>query len=186
MILLWIGGFAAFLAITLTMTPSSPDETTDAVVVFTGGENRIETGLQLFANGRAAHLFISGVHPDVSKRTIMRTWREEPSLPPCCLTLDHEARTTEQNARETRKWLVGSHFTSLRLVTANYHIFRAALELEHALPGIRIIKHPVKQPGLTMEKSRFWIVYFGEYNKTLYRHIRLLFSWPEPLAEESS
>lgn len=125
LILLWIGGFCVFAASAIMATPQSEEETTDAIVVLTGGKNRIQEGLSLFAQGRALHLFISGVHEDVKKYEILALWDGDHALPPCCVSLGYEATTTTQNAAETRKWIQKQDYSSIRLVTGDYHMMRS-------------------------------------------------------------
>ena len=62
----WIGGYGMFLSNIQTVVPQHPDIKTDAIVVLTGGNYRITTGLNLFAKEQAPKLFISGVHPSLS------------------------------------------------------------------------------------------------------------------------
>ncbi len=175
-VVLWMAGFLAFSIVAVTASPQGDDETTDAIVVLTGGKERVEEGLKLFAKGRASHLFISGVHEDVKKAEILSLWNGDSSLPPCCVTLGYKATTTVQNAEETREWIAEEEYTSIRLVTGNYHMPRAKTELAHALPGIDIFEHPLKQPDLDYLSVRFAKLIFSEYHKWLYRKVVLLFS----------
>lgn len=176
LLLLWLGGFGLFAFTSLMAAPSNTDDTTDAIVVLTGGTHRIEEGLALFAAGRARHLFISGVHEHVSKADIENMWKGETTLPPCCLALGHQATTTTQNAQETRQWIVENGYSSLRLVTSNYHMKRAALEMRHALPDIKILLHPVTQTDLKLRNKHLWELLFVEYHKFIFRKVQLLFT----------
>ena len=178
---LWILGFVAFSLSALISGQQGKDETTDAIVALTGGQNRIQEALDLFAQGKASHLFISGVFKDVRKRDITGLWEGEHALPTCGITLGYEATTTEQNAQETREWIIKEDYQSIRLVTGNYHMARSLLELRHAMPGIDIYAHPVKQPNLGVFSKRFWELVFTEYHKYLYRRVQLLFTPRDPL-----
>lgn len=177
----WALGFILFAATILISRPTSLDQTTDAIVVLTGGSNRVEEGLGLFATGRAAHLFISGVHKDVSKQEIKNLWHGENTFPPCCMTLGYQATSTEQNAAETFEWMQKQNYNSIRLVTSNYHMPRALLELHHALPDIDLYPHPIIQPDMRAFSMAFWHLVFSEYHKSLYRRAVLLFT-PHPKA----
>jgi len=173
---LWVGGFGIFALNAMFSTPQAEEETTDAIVVLTGGKNRIQEGLTLFANGRASHLFISGVFKDVTRRDILSQWTGDHALPPCCITLGYEATSTSQNAQETREWLIKNDYSSIRVVTGNYHMTRSMMELTHALPGIDIYTHPVRQSDLKRTSPRYWQLIFSEYHKSLYRAVQLLFT----------
>lgn len=179
LLFLWAAGFIAFAAFAITAPPREPTRKTDAIVVLTGGDRRIQEGLALFAARRSPHLFISGVHKDVTKAELTALWRGAAPLPPCCITLGYKATSTEQNADETSDWIRQQKFTSIRLVTGNYHMPRSLMELHRALPGVEIYIHPVRQPDLDTRGRRFWTLLLIEYHKTLYRGAQLLLS---PLA----
>jgi len=166
---LWLVGYIAFSVSALSTKAERITETTDAIIVLTGGNHRIKTGLELFASGRARHLFISGVHPKVSKQDISAMWKGDIALPPCCLSVGHEAHTTKQNASEARQWMLENHYTSIRLVTSGYHMSRAAMEFHHALPGVEIIKNPVPHKDYGPTERKFWMITFSEYNKRILR-----------------
>jgi uncharacterized SAM-binding protein YcdF (DUF218 family) len=170
----WILGFAAFSLFAILAPPQQPQTNTDAIIVLTGGNNRIQEGLSLFAQKKAPHLFISGVHKDVTKPEILALWSGKEALPPCCMTLGYQATSTEGNAVETRDWVAANKIKTIRLVTGNYHMVRALLELRHMLPGVKIYMHPVEQPELGLETKRFWIFLFVEYHKSFYRCLQLL------------
>ena len=182
MLILWVGGFVLFSLSALINIPQGEEETTDAIVVLTGGKNRVEEGLTLFANGRGTHLFISGVFKDVKKREILSQWKGDTALPPCCVTLGYKATSTQQNALETAEWIAAQDYSSIRLVTGDYHMGRSLMEMRHALPDIDIYAHPVPQPDLPRLSLRYWKLLFSEYHKSLYRRVQLLFT-PRPKFE---
>lgn len=173
---LWLAGFAVFSVVSLLGLPEKSARTTDAIVVLTGGQNRVDQGLILFAEGKASHLFISGVHKDVKKREITSRWAGETSLPPCCIALGKDATTTIENASETAEWAEENDIQSIRLVTSNYHMPRAKLELSKAMPEVEILANPIKQDDLDTAEKRIWHLLFSEYHKYLLRFMQLLFS----------
>lgn len=183
LLLTWLFGYGAFVASVIGIKPLDDNRPVDAIVVPTGGYKRIEAGLELFAQGRAKHLFITGVHRDVTKTDITDMWEGETPLPDCCITLGHRAATTIQNAAETREWLQEQGYSSIILVTSNYHMTRAWLEHKHLLPGVKIILHPITQPEVTPDRQRFWVLTFSEYNKSLFRVISLLAGLPDSYTE---
>jgi hypothetical protein len=79
----------------------------------------------------------------------------------CCVTLGFAALDTRGNARETSEWVAAGKVRSLRLVTSDWHMRRAALELENALPeGTSVLRDAVRtEPSL-------WILCL-EYHKLL-------------------
>lgn len=176
-ILLWVGGFAYFTYASLHMNPEQPQTKTDAIIVLTGGPKRVEDGLALFAQGLSSQIFITGVHPSVSMDDIKHQ-AQGAALPECCITLGHEARTTIQNAIETKAWIEANDVASIRLVTADYHIPRAKIEFRAIMPGLEIIAHPVHGHGLTPEQEYFWIVMLSEYHKTIVRQLSVWLGLP--------
>ena len=50
---------------------------------------------------------------------------------------------TRSNAAETRRWAHERGFKSLIVVTSNYHMPRAIVELSHAMPDITLIPFAV-------------------------------------------
>lgn len=172
-LILWIGGYGAFLNHINTLKPENPHQKTDAIVVPTGGNYRITTGLDLFAQGKAPHLFITGVNKNTSRKKILSVHKGKP-LPDCCIELGYDATTTYENAFETKAWMAGKNIKNIRLVTSPYHMPRTILEFSHVLDkNIDIIRHPVEQPDYTPAELDFWRITFDEYNKTLYRYVRL-------------
>lgn len=171
-LILWIGGYGIFLNHIATVKPEMPQQQTDAVVVLTGGNHRIATGLELFAQENAPYLFITGVNKATTKQDILSVHKGK-KLPECCVELGYDATTTYENAFETKAWLAGKEISKIRLVTSPYHMPRTALEFSHVLKGIDILKHPVEKPDHSPKKLAFWRITFDEYNKTLYRYVRL-------------
>lgn len=170
----WLIGYALFTASIFLIKPKDIDKQMDAIVVLTGGNYRVQTGLELLAHGNAKHLFISGVNPDVTRWTIQSLWDDEPALPECCIDLGKNAKTTLENAREVKEWVEKKGFKSIRLVTSNYHMHRAMLETHHAMPDIEIVSHPVMTPDYQPDEKRFWLITFSEYNKVLYRWAQIM------------
>ena len=121
-----------------TITPHA-----DAVVVLTGGSERIGDALSLMEAGAGKRLFVSGVHQSVSGERLRRLWPGHDALFTCCIDLDYRARNTRENIAETRDWVRKQGFRSVLLVTASYHMPRAALEFSNVLPEVALFQYPV-------------------------------------------
>lgn len=174
LLLAWVLGFACFAFQSLATKKNDLELTADAIIVLTGGLNRIDEGLQLFATGKASHLFISGVHKDVKKSDIFERWQGDIALPPCCLELGRTATSTVENAEESQKWARDNDITSIILVTSNYHMARSLLEFRSALPDVEIIPYPIVQDNLEPNEKRIWWLLFVEYHKVLLRGLQIL------------
>lgn len=181
LLLIWGIGFAVFIYHALSLQPQAPSRITDAIIVPTGSKNRIEKGLELFAAGRASHLFITGVHPGVSTRSVKAKWQGEPALPPCCVSLDHLADSTRGNAEQARKWMIDNEYTSARLITSSYHMPRAFLEMRHALPGVDLLIHPIDDFYFSLSSRFYFRLAVLEYHKFIYRYAVLYFTPQTPL-----
>ena len=79
----------------------------------------------------------------------------------CCVKLGYLAVDTRSNADETASWVKERKYKSLRLVTTDWHMRRAAVELARSLPDdITILRDAVPS------RPRLGIL-FLEYNKLL-------------------
>jgi uncharacterized SAM-binding protein YcdF (DUF218 family) len=177
LVFLWLAGYGLFVAGVLSEAPQQPDRKTDAIVVLTGGNFRVDTGLDLFAQKLAPRLFITGVHDTVTLNDLIRKWRGlengSRSLPACCMALGHKALTTTENAAETQGWLKANDVRSIRLVTSPYHMPRALLEFKSLMPELEIVPHAVMRDRLGVREEFFWHITFTEYHKWLVRELQL-------------
>jgi uncharacterized SAM-binding protein YcdF (DUF218 family) len=170
----WIGGLIWFAA-SIPEGIVEPDAATDAIVVLTGGSQRVQNGLSLLAKGEARKLFVSGVYRTTDVTALLRASRQSPDPVACCIVLGHAADNTRGNALETAAWMRAEGFHSLRLVTANYHMPRSLLEFSRAMPEIRIVPHPVFPETMRTwwESPRAAGLVVGEYLKYLWALARL-------------
>lgn len=162
LLLVWALGFLWF-AIAL---PGPRDGgRTDAVVVLTGGAGRIDRGLYVLRKGWSKQMLVSGVDREVRPREFAVQYAVPSALMACCVTLGFDAVDTRSNAREVAQWIARNRVRSIRLVTTDWHMRRAALEIGQQLPdGITVILDGVhSQPSLR--------VLFLEYHKLLARSI---------------
>ena len=175
MAIAWALGFLWFVA---TLPASVADQTThtDAIVVLTGGSERLSTGMVLLEEGLAERMFVSGVHRGVEVPEILKAARTRRPELAGAVVLGHAADDTVGNATETAQWVEREHVTSLRLVTGAYHMPRSLVEFRRAMPGAVIVPHPVFPDSV---KSHEWWRWPGtaallatEYSKYLAAEIR--------------
>lgn len=136
-------GFAGFYQRVERMTKATQIAPADAIIVLTGGYQRLATALDLLKKDRGKRLLISGVHPSINRAELRRATQADPDLFKCCVDLDHAARNTISNATESAKWIRQNGFHSIILVTNNYHIPRSLLEMRRAASGVTFIPYPV-------------------------------------------
>ncbi|MDF1793780.1 MAG: YdcF family protein [Thalassobaculaceae bacterium] len=181
MSIVWAMGLVRFVD-ALPHAPIATQETADAVVVLTGGSRRLDEGVALLEAKSAPVLFVSGVDERVDAKGLRALLdagdtRLPDALVECCLVLGYGASDTIGNARETQIWMQVGDRRSLLLVTSNYHMPRAQLEFAHAMPGIRVVPHPVIPQDVRLDG---WYRYPGtlallanEYSKYLFASARV-------------
>lgn len=140
--ILWLYGLLNFLPmIPERITNKNPNS--DAIVVLTGGSDRLKKGLQLLTKKKAKKLFISGVYRGNDVRRLLQVQQHNPTEVLCCISLGYAATSTIGNAIETADWIKKNGFNSIILVTASYHMPRSLMLFRHIMPKIQIIPHPV-------------------------------------------
>jgi uncharacterized SAM-binding protein YcdF (DUF218 family) len=164
LLLLYALGFVLF---GVSLDKPAGAERTDAIVVLTGGTGRLERGMAVLKQGRAKRLLVAGADPSVTRADLAR--RLGPGTLKtlrCCVDLGSESVDTRSNAEEARRWMRRRGYTSLRLVTSDWHMRRAAYEFRQDLPDARIVIDAVEtHPSL--------FTLFAEYNKYLLRRAAL-------------
>lgn len=144
--LVWVIGFLWFV---VALPQPADGAKTDAVIVPTGGPGRIARGLEVLDQRLAARMLVSGVDPEVRPGEFAAEFEVGAERMACCVTLGFAAVDTRSNAAETAKWVAQNEVRSLRLVTTDWHMRRAASELERALPDdVTVIRDAVpSQPN---------------------------------------
>lgn len=141
-------GFLLFYQHVASMkAPAAPKA--DAIVVLTGGYQRVDVGVRLLSGGAAGRLLISGVNPSTTGSHLQRLTRGPADLFACCVDLGHDALDTAGNASETVRWIKAHHFSTVILVTNNYHMPRSMAELHRVDAQTTLIPYPVED-GLTL------------------------------------
>jgi uncharacterized SAM-binding protein YcdF (DUF218 family) len=173
-------GFVGFLS-QLRGVEMKPSSNADGIVVLTGGSSRISDAVDLLAAGYGKRLLISGVHPTNGVADIARSIPDNQQLLTCCVDLDRSAVNTRSNAVETRHWVDERGFRSLIVVTSNYHMPRAIVEMSHAMPDITLI--PFSVVGDKWREEPWWTsgatlrLLLSEYVKYIAAELRVRLSY---------
>lgn len=146
----------------------------DAIVVLTGGSERVKVALDLLAQGRAKRLLISGVHPDTTPRQIVSTTESDMALFACCVDLDRIASNTLQNAEETAKWVRDNGYSRVLVVTSAYHMPRALLELRSVAEGVHLLPVAVQASGMELDR---WYLDPAVSLLLLREHLKYMLTW---------
>jgi uncharacterized SAM-binding protein YcdF (DUF218 family) len=180
---------AGFIGFALSLERAEPVLTVqaDGVVVLTGGSDRIQEAAELLARGQARRLLITGVNKATRGAEIAKRLPVSRQLFECCIDLGYAALDTAGNAAETRAWAKARGIAgSLIVVTSNYHMPRALVELAAALPGVELYPFPVvsehMRVGDWLEDMSVTRLIGGEYIKYLYALARSRLLGPQSAA----
>lgn len=135
--------FSRFIARADRAVTPDPPLNAEAVTALTGAADaRIIAAIQL-AESLDLPLLISGVGLDTTPADIAGIAHVAPAQIDCCVTLGRAAATTEGNGAETADWARRNNVTRIIVVTSEYHMDRALLELKRAMPEGTFIPHAV-------------------------------------------
>ena len=160
-------GFVLF-AITLGGPSPADSPLTEAGIVLTGGDGRIEHGIAALKSGKVKRLLVAGADPSVAKRDIAGRVPGSGRWVRCCLDLGSESVDTRSNAAEAERWLEAKRYRSYRLITSDWHMRRARFAFEREMGDSRtmVVDAVRTEPRL--------MTIFKEYNKYLFRRLGLL------------
>jgi uncharacterized SAM-binding protein YcdF (DUF218 family) len=154
--LIWAAGLFAFASRVQQSTPRPDPLPAEGIVVLTGANSnqRIAAAVDLLAERLGQRVLVSGVNRDVTREQLRRASKTVRRLYECCVDLGFNAADTVGNARETAEWAKARRYRSLTVVTSDYHMPRAMLELRAVLrPPIVLQTYAVATPAL---KARAW------------------------------
>lgn len=177
-LLIWLCGFIWFINEVKNFTYYEYNNAiTDAIVVLTGGKERIAEGIKLLANHHAKKILISGVWREVYINQIKEIDMAKKLTNDLKnkITLGRFAENTLENAVETDMWMDLNYYHSIRVVTADYHMPRTKLIFDMILKNKKIIYHPIT--GANFKIGKWWDfpgttkLVFIEYNKYILQNI---------------
>ncbi len=149
----------------------------DAIIVFTGGENRVQSGIDLISNNVGKRLFISGVNPDTNIFDISEQILSDEDLLNCCIDLGKKANNTIENAIESIDWIKNNNYKNVIIVTSNYHMKRSLFILKNFDRSINFIPHNVQSKFLQNKNIPIYAkmkTIISEYAKLTYTRIYFL------------
>lgn len=154
---IWFAGLLAFADRVQDQTPARAPKPADGIVALTGpGSNqRLSAAVGLLEDDYGRRVLVSGVDRIASREDIRNVSRAVRRLYDCCVDLGFTAADTVGNARETADWAQAMRYRRLIVVTSDYHMPRAMLELNAVLrdTGITAQTYAVATPSL---KSKAW------------------------------
>jgi uncharacterized SAM-binding protein YcdF (DUF218 family) len=174
-ILVWLIGLIYFASTLTRVRPEPPSA--DAIVALTGGDTRLEEAVYLLRLNKGDRLLISGVNPATTLEDIQELVSAPDFLFDCCIDVERAAANTTGNANEAAQWVIDNGYSSLIIVTADYHMPRSLLEFRRAMPDTRLIPYSIQSDRIDI--ARWWhgrsTIRFmaSEYNKYLASLIRV-------------
>lgn len=153
--LIWLVGLFVFADKVRSFTPAAEPARADAVVALTGpSAERVNAAIRLLEQDKGARLLISGVNREVRRQELRALTPGSNRLFNCCVDLGFEAENTVGNAQEIAAWVRSKGYDDLIVVTSDYHMPRALLEIRGAAPGVRLQSYAVSTPSL--DNARWW------------------------------
>lgn len=143
LLLFFWGGFITFILFIYSFKQPFPLIVHDAIIVLTGGKNRISSAYHLLEKKISKKLFISGVHKKIDKDTLRQEIHAQKKFFSCCVDLGNSATNTLQNAIESARWIKNHGYKKIYLVTSDYHMPRSLLEFKTLIPNVTFIPYPV-------------------------------------------
>jgi len=179
--LAFLVGFAYFTA-QIPKQQEGPVAGADGIVVLTGAASRIADAVRLLSTGHAKRLLITGVHPGTTRDDLTRQFPDSDDLFHCCIDIGRSALNTVGNAAEARTWARDLAFSSLIVVTSNYHLPRSLSEFSRAMPDIALVPYPVVPEAFRdrawWRDDEAWRMLFVEYVKFIASTARQTFVDP--------
>jgi len=155
LVMLWGVGLLAFAARVERSTPAPEPAAADAIVALTGNATeRLTVAVSLLEKDKGRKLLISGVNPEVKARELQPVTKAAKGLFECCIQMGFKAADTRGNASETAAWARQQGYKSLIVVTADYHMPRAILEIRAAAPHVALTPYPVVTHEI--DAHRWW------------------------------
>ena len=178
------GGFLRFVeqVEAYDVAASTAPPPADAIIVLTGGPNRLERGGDLLEARTASHLLVSGVNLRTTEPQVRRLLDVSDALFSCCVELGFEARDTRGNAREGAGWfsrlvdedsgpLGGGTSYRVIVVTSNYHMQRSLHEFRRLMPDVELVPYAVRGLDTRVEgwwrEPGNWRLLLAEYGKLI-------------------
>lgn len=185
LLLAFLLGFALFVREARAFKPAA-SPSADAIVVLTGGPGRVATGVALLEAEKGERLLISGINPGSPVADIASAAGASQALFACCVDVGADAADTEGNALETAGWASERGYDSLIVVTSDYHMPRALLELQAAMPDTRLVAHAVAAPApwSAPDEARRWLTEYVKYAAVYVRERLAGRSAPDPASHE--
>jgi uncharacterized SAM-binding protein YcdF (DUF218 family) len=168
---------AACYVITTPLTVRDQVDRADAIVVLNGNtEERVRYGTQLYLEGRADVIIMSGGNlvNNAPESRLMKDMAVSLGVPPTAILTEEKSNTTITNARYSAEVIRQHGFRSILLVTSPYHSRRATRMFRDTLgPEVQVYSQPV--PNSTVSLEHWWL--YPQMRQTVASESIQLFTW---------
>ena len=130
LVVLWLWRGAHYLIIETEIAPS------DVIIVLGGKTERLREGVQLYHQGYAPHLLITGggwplrlAHTHLRWGDIMRDAAQIEGIPPEAIFVEMESTSTYEDAVNSRRIVQAQGWTSAIVLSSIYHMRRSRMSL---------------------------------------------------------
>lgn len=163
-ILLLVGGYYAYQAkiphkiIGNYLSPNDKLTKADAIVVVSGSDDRIKHAVDLYKDGWAPKIILSGAAKEgpISNARAMQTEATRSGVPMEATILEEDSRDTSENAAFTRKIIEKEKFKNIILVTSPYHQRRVYEDFKTALKDLGVTLQNSPSPYSSFNPENWW------------------------------
>lgn len=157
--MIWTAGLFAFADRVRRSTEDQPQPASaDGIVALTGANSneRIAAAVGLLTQRLGHRVLVSGVNREVTRDQLRNATGAVRRIYDCCVDLGFTASDTVGNARETADWARTMRYQSLIVVTSDYHMPRAMLELRAVLRPPAFTLQTWSTPTATLKVRHWW------------------------------
>jgi len=146
----------------------STGKAADAILVLTGGENRIAEGFRAWKEGKGKELFILGAGQEATLSSILPAGTEISPAELLRIHIEGWSENTLENAFSAKSAVVSRGYREVIIVTSDYHVPRAYLAMRKILPSnVSISVSPVvsnwRRKGAWRRLPRLFLVEGWKY-----------------------
>ena len=175
-IIVAVGPATCYLVMTPLVVRDQIDRA-DAIVVLNGNtEERVRHGVEVYSEGRAAVLIMSGGNMirGVPESHLMKDVAVRLGVPPAAILTEEKSNTTITNARYSAELIRQQGYHSIILVTSPYHSRRATRMFRDTLgPDVSVYSQPVTNSSVNLE--HWWL--HPQTRRTVFSESIQLFWW---------
>ena len=149
------------------LSPQDQLEHSDVIVVISGGETeeRVKEGVELYKNGWAPQLVMSGAARDegIANAVSMKQIAVSQGVPTGNILIETQATDTIENAIKVKEIIKQEEISRIILVTSPYHQRRASLVFNKVFSdlSVEIINHSAQDS--TWRKNGWWQQSWSRY-----------------------